>query len=256
MQPINLVLSGGGVRGVAHLGVVKALQQRGMVLEAISGVSSGAVAGAFLAGGYTPDEILQILIKRDLFQLLQPQNGHPVMTLEKLGNVLLDYFPDNRFERLNFPLIVSSSDLTQGHSDFFTAGELIRPLLASSSIPVLFEPVLIDGNQLVDGGVLNNLPVEPFLEEDVTLVGVHVNPWVKGRSVNTAFALMDRLMSLGAWQTVKARKKLCDLYLEPPDLCQFGVFDKVDMEDIFKVGYDFASKYMERVGSIPHSQFR
>jgi NTE family protein len=256
MQPVNLVLSGGGIRGVAHLGIVKAILERGMVLEAISGVSSGALLGAFIAAGYEPDEVLGIVKEHGLLQMIRPKLNDGLFTMKGVGQVLKQYFPDDRFERLNIPLIVSCTDLSEGHSDFFTQGELIRPLLASCSIPILFEPVTVDGDQLVDGGFLNNLPVEPFLEDDITLIGVNVNPWMNGMRADSLFQVMERLVTLGAWHTVKSRKKLCDLYFEPQELAGFGLFETERIDEIFEIGYRYAQGHLERLTSIPHSPFR
>jgi len=256
MQPVNLVLSGGGVRGVAHLGVIKAMMERGMVLDAISGVSSGALVGAFIAAGFEPEETLEIFREHKLLHLMRPKLNDGLFSMKRMGEVLARYFPHDRFEKLNLPLIVSCTDLTEGHSDYFTQGELIRPLLASCSIPLLFEPVSIEGDQLVDGGFLNNLPVEPFLEEDVMLVGVHVNPWRNGLQADSLFQVMERLVSLGAWQTVKSRKKYCDLFLEPARLVDFGIFDTDHLDELFDIGYQFARTRLDVLTATSHRQFR
>lgn len=252
MQPVNLVLSGGGVRGVAHLGAIKAIQEKGMVIEAVSGTSSGAVAGAFLAAGYTPDETLSIFKTKQLLQFLRPKLNGGLFSVSKIKEVLLDYFPQNSFEKLNVPLIVSCGDLTDGHSDYFSRGELVTPLLASMAIPLLFEPVTIDGDQLVDGAFLNNLPVEPFLEDEVTLIGVHVNPWVRGMHATSVFQIMERVVALGAWQTVKSRKKHCDLFIEPPALSGFGMFDHERIDEIFDIGYAYTLKKLQMIGPLVH----
>jgi NTE family protein len=256
MQPVNLVLSGGGVRGVAHLGAIKALMERGMVIDAISGVSSGALVGAFTAAGFEPEETLEIFREHRLLQLVRPKLDDGLFSIRKMGEVLKKYFPHDRFEKLNLPLIVSCTDLTEGHSDFFTQGELIRPLMASCSIPVLFQPVIIDGNQLVDGGFLNNLPVEPFVEEDVTIVGIHVNPWTPGMQTASLFQVMERVVTLGAWQTVKSRKRSCDVFLEPPRLSEYGIFDDAHLEELFEIGYEYTKSRLERMTELPHSHYR
>ncbi len=253
MQPFNLVLSGGGIRGVAHLGVIKALQERGMVLEAISGTSSGALVGAFIAAGYTPEETLSIVKENGLLQLARPRLNGGLLSLNKMGELLLRYFPENSFERLNVPLIVVASDLTEGHSDFFSHGELITPLLASASIPILFEPIWVESHQLVDGGVINNLPVEPFLEEDITLIGVNVNPWENGQRASGFFQVMERLVSLHAWQSVKQRKRHCHLFLEPAGLSRFGIFDNSYADQIFELGYQYTKSRLSVWGQIPYS---
>jgi NTE family protein len=252
MQPVNLVLSGGGIRGVAHLGAVKALREKGMVIEAISGVSSGAIAGAFIAGGFSPEEALSIVKSRQLLYYLRPRLNGGLFSVSKIGEVLHEYFPHDSFEKLNLPLIVSCSDLTGGHSGYFSKGKLIAPLLASLAIPMLFEPVTIEGDQLVDGSFLNNMPVEPFLEDDVTLIGIHVNPWIKGLHAASAFQVMERVVALGAWQTVKNRKSKCNLFIEPPSLSDYGMFDHEKIDEIFEIGYQYTLKRLSLKNPVIH----
>jgi NTE family protein len=252
MQPVNLVLSGGGVRGVAHLGAVKALQEHGVVLEAISGVSSGALVGAFLAAGYLPDEVLEIIRQHSLMSLLRPGWNDGLLSMKKLETVLKGYFPDDAFERLNIPLIVSCSDLTEGHTDYFSRGNMIRPILASCSIPVLFQPVEIEGDQLVDGGVINNLPVEPFQEDAITLVGINVNPWKTGVKVDSLASVMERSIALCAWHTVKSRRRFCDVFIEPQELEDFGVFETGRLDELYRIGYEAASRTWELKSNTRH----
>jgi len=223
--------------------------ERGMVIEAISGVSSGALVGAFIAAGYTPEETLEIFKEHRLLHMIRPKFNEGMFSFRHLGEILLKYFPHDSFARLNVPLIVSASDLTDGHSDWFTCGELILPLLASCSMPLIFEPVIVEGDQLVDGGFLNNLPVEPFVEEDVTLVGVNVNPWVSGLRAGSMLQIIERLVDLGAWQTVKARKRYCDFFVEPPALSEFGIFDSNHSDEIFRIGYEYTKARLEAVGN-------
>src|SRR5436190_11520451 len=127
---INLVLSGGGVRGFAHLGVMKALDEMGVQVDRMSGTSSGAVAAAFIAGGYTPDECKQIFIKEKIFRKLRGTFKPGLLKMDGLIPFLKMYFPENSFESLSKKLIVSATDIVTGKTTYFSEGELIRPLLA------------------------------------------------------------------------------------------------------------------------------
>ncbi|MFM7218376.1 MAG: patatin-like phospholipase family protein [Bacteroidota bacterium] len=257
MQPIHLVLSGGGARGVAHLGVVKALQEQGVVIEAISGVSSGALFGAFLAGGLEPEEVLALLQEHNLLRLLRPAASDGILSMHKLEETLWELLPVHEFEKLNYPLIVSCSDLTQGHTDYFSKGDMIKPLLASCAIPVLFPPVEIEGDQLIDGGLINNLPVEPFLDEDVTLVGVHVNPWQEGVLADSILKVMERAIALSAFQNVRSRKRFCDVYIEPQGLVSHAVFETSRLAELFEIGYEAGMQKWPSGGAVlPHSSAR
>ena len=165
MQRMNLILSGGGARSVAHLGVVKALLESKVIINSISGVSGGAVAGAFISKGMTPDEILEVVIENAHFSISRPPFSLSLFSQHRMEKVLAKYFPENSFSRLHIPLQVSASNINEGRTDYFSSGELIAPLEASCALPILFTPVLLNGYQYLDGGLLNNLPVEPFLKD-------------------------------------------------------------------------------------------
>jgi len=252
MTPVNLVLSGGGARGIAHLGVIKALMESGLVINAISGVSAGAICGAFHAAGYSPEDTLKIVKESKLLYLLRPSFNDGLFKSDKIGEVLRKYLAKSTFESLNIPLYVSASDISEGHTDFFSQGDLIVPLLASSALPVIFQPVTLDRDQLVDGGILNNLPVEPFLEDDYTLVGVHVNPWANGVKAESAYSVMERSIQLSIYGTVLTRKHHCDLFLEPEELKNYSMYDLDHADKLFEIGYLFAKERLNRFMASGH----
>src|ERR1041385_483258 len=144
---INLVLSGGGARGIAHLGVVKRMQELGISIRAISGVSAGAIAGAFLGMGMGPDKILQVAINNADFHIRRPPFTLGFFSRNNLEKALTKFFPVDSFSVLRLPLYVGAVNINTGVTDFFSSGELIRPLIASASIPLIFPAVDINGNQ-------------------------------------------------------------------------------------------------------------
>lgn len=171
---IGLALSGGGARGFAHIGVLKALLDHGFEPEMVSGASAGGLVGALYASGHPPEEIMAIFAKakiRTVFSLSTKLVGF--LKMEKIERFFELYFPHNSFEKLVIPLTINATDIQAGQIVYFHEGELVRPLMASCCIPVLFEPVHINGRMLVDGGILNNLPVEPLLGKCGFVVGVH-----------------------------------------------------------------------------------
>jgi NTE family protein len=249
MMHANLVLSGGGARGLAHLGVIKALREMDVYFNSISGVSSGAIAGAFIAEGYGPDETLEIIIESRVLQLLRPVFNDGLFRMDKMEETLLRYFPHNSFEKLKIPLIVSATDINEGHTDYFSSGELVKPLLASCALPVLFEPVMINKTQLLDGGILNNFPVEPFLEDDLALIGVHVNPWLAEERPDSAWKIMERSILLSIYGSMMMRKQHCQIFLEPDELKRFSIYDIDHAREIFKIGYQYAKGKADRLKS-------
>lgn len=167
MQPhhLNMALSGGGARGIAHLGVLAALDELGLPVGALAGASSGAIAATFYAAGFAPREVLKLLQNTSIPRLTRPVFGrNGLLGLEAVGQLLARHLGDNLcFEDLQRPLTLVATDLEAAESVYFNAGPLLPPLLASSAVPILYRPIEYQGRRLVDGGLLNNLPVEPLL---------------------------------------------------------------------------------------------
>ena len=157
-RQVALVLSGGGARGFAHVGVLQVLEERGVGVDLIAGTSMGAILGALYASGYDAEEIYEIadaLSWRDVIDL-SLQTG--VLKGDKLRQFLAEHLPPT-FGDLDIPLAVTTTDLETGEEHVILHGDLIDAVRASASFPGAFEPVQIDGRTLADGGIVNNLPV-------------------------------------------------------------------------------------------------
>ncbi|MEJ2287077.1 MAG: patatin-like phospholipase family protein [Deinococcales bacterium] len=155
---VGLVLSGGGARGFAHIGVLRVLERAGAQFDVIAGTSMGAILGAFYASGRRAD---------DLFQLADTTSWRDVVDLslqtglfkgDRLQAFLADHLPAT-FEELEVPLAVTTTDIETGEGVVHMEGDLIRAVRASSSFPGAFEPIQLAGRTLADGGIVNNLPV-------------------------------------------------------------------------------------------------
>ncbi|MFT4521809.1 MAG: NTE family protein, partial [Bacteroidia bacterium] len=177
---IGLVLSGGGLKGAAHVGVLEAMQEFGLEATYISGASAGAIAGAFYAAGHSPDNLLKFFKDFSLFhfsRLTRRKAGF--LDSEKFYKDLEKYFPTDSFEVLNKELYITATNLVEGTSKVFTSGELIRPILASAAFPGIFSPVIIGNEIYADGGILNNFPLEPVRGKCDLIIGVDVSPLKK-----------------------------------------------------------------------------
>lgn len=244
---VGLVLSGGGARGIAHLGVMKALEELHIPINIISGASFGAIAGAFYADGHTPEEIFKIIVKTNLFKILQPAiNWTGLLNFEKSEHLFEQYLTARTFEELKLPLTVVATNVKKGKSKFFYSGELIRPILASSCLPVIFNPVKIDKKLFIDGGILNNLPVEPLIGHCDKIIGVHTNPIDAKNMPTNMKAVFERTMMMTINYNVYARKRKCDVFLEPKALCRFNVFDFKKGQEIFDIGYHHTINYFSK----------
>jgi NTE family protein len=246
---IGIALSGGGARGIAHLGVLKALKEGGIEAGMFSGASAGAIIGSFIAAGISPEECLEIIKKTKILSIPKPSySWKGLLSIEKLGKVLESFLPKT-FEDLQTPLIIATTEINKGETEYFDKGELVLPILASSCIPVIFKPVLINGGNYVDGGILNNLPAEPLKSNVDYLIGISCNPAGYIKNLNNARLLMERSALLAINGNTAKSRLLCDYIIEPPELVTYSGFKLSQADDLFAAGYKFASTKIEEIKS-------
>lgn len=163
---IGLALSGGGARGLAHIGVIKELQKANIPIDCISGASMGGIIAGLLSAGVTIDKLestaLNIAKPNQLIKLIDlspPRRG--LLKGEKVEDLLQELLiEDRQIEQLDIPLALAAVDLRSNKDVSLDSGSLLEAMMASAAVPGLFEPVIINDQTLVDGGVLNNLPVD------------------------------------------------------------------------------------------------
>jgi NTE family protein len=234
-----LVLSGGGARGFAHLGVLQALDKLEIRVDAIAGTSAGGVVGAFYFAGHKPEAILKIISSYKIYQWARPLWRQPgLLNMDRLAKLFSAHLPKT-FEELDRPLTVAVTDVLKGESLFLDTAELIPAICGSACIPVLFNPVKYNGRELVDGGILNNFPIEVFENKAQHLIGVHVNPVVSMEHVAMK-NMADRNIVLMLQREITAKKEKCTVFIEPTECGNFNMMDLGAGEKIFKIGYDAA----------------
>ncbi|GAB4045967.1 patatin-like phospholipase family protein [Spirosoma litoris] len=237
---IGLVLSGGGARGIAHLGVIKALQEMGIRFDQIVGTSAGAIVGALISQGYTPDESLKIIESSSFMRHLRPAwNRMGLLRIDTASELYKKYIPHDSFEGLKIPLHVVAVDLNAGEQVVFEQGELIRPILASCCLPGIFEPLLINKRQFVDGGVLNNLPVEVIEDKVDFLIGSHCNPFGMTKPIRSMRGVIERSIILAVQTKTRAKFSRCDVLLEPAELANYSPADVRKARELFRIGYQY-----------------
>lgn len=248
---IGLVLSGGGAKGIAHLGALRALEDFGIRPSIISGSSAGALAGAFYAAGFSPEEIMKITQHPRLVRKLRPGYGLAGLIKSKpFKEFISEHLGKERFEDLNIELHICATNLNLGRPEFFSSGPLIDPLIASGSIPVVFTPMEINGHLYVDGGILNNFPVEPIEGKCDYVIGVDVNSFRPSAKDNLSSAkkVMERSLMLMAKANTVPRQPRVDLFIEPQNMCDFKTFDIKKGDLIFERGYEEAKSALEQSG--------
>jgi NTE family protein len=236
---IGLVLSGGGARGFAHLGVIQALNEYGIFPDVICGTSAGAIAGALYADGYSPGEILKITNSNRRLHYVRPTvPKEGLLQIGGVARILRDNLRAKTFEELKIPLFITATDLNNGRVDYFSSGELLNAIIASASIPVLFKPVIIDNKHYVDGGVLDNLPVKPIENNCRFIIGSFVNPTGYEENLTNLINIAERTFLLSMSKEVIEKAKKFDLFIAPLELRNYKILDPEIAEDVFMIGYN------------------
>ena len=290
-QPkVGLVLSGGGAKGFAHIGVLKELEKSGVQIDYIGGTSMGAIVGGLYASGYSADQIRNIIEKTDFVKLLQDyidrndisffekEHGEkyaislPIkekkvglpLGLSKGQNVLnyliellapVDYI-DN-FSKLPIPFFCVATDIEKGEVVTLSNGSLPLALRASAAFPSLLNPVEINNRLLVDGGVVNNFPVDIMKKKGVDIIiGVNVQgELLKTDKLSSVASLLMQIINFQMYQKSDKQIELLNVYLRP-DLKEYNVISFDEKDKILKEGIKNAQEYTNVFDSIAKLQPR
>lgn len=245
---IGIVLSGGGIRGIAHLGVLKALQEKNIHVSIIAGTSAGAIAGALYANGVEPYQALKIFQENSLLKFIRPAFNKPaLLNFENSSKLLESYIPHDSFENLKIPLIITSTDFFEGKLVYFSQGDLIRKVLASSCIPGVFSPIEIDGKLFVDGGVLNNFPIEPLVGICDFIIGSSCNHLPVVKQFKNMKQVIERAAILAINHDIEEKRKWVDVMIEPEGLGETGTFDIKKAEEIFWKAHEDTLNQIEMI---------
>lgn len=245
-KKIGIVLSGGGIRGIAHLGILKAFMNSGISFSHVSGTSAGSIAGAFYAAGIDPEEGLDIFMKTRLLKFIRPAFGSlGLISIENTRQILMEYFPHDKIEDLKVPLTICATNFSEGNLVYFTKGPLIRAILASSCIPGIFKPIMIDNHMYVDGGILNNFPVEPLLNNCDYIIGSSCNHLKAVDKITNISKLMQRAGIMSINHDMERKAKFCDLMIEPKGMGEISTFDMKKAETIYWLAHEEALRAIQ-----------
>lgn len=248
-KSIALALSGGGVKGFAHLGIIKAFEEANIEIHAISGASAGAIVGAFIASGKSAEQSFSIMKEQSIWsfaKVMVPTVGF--MSLERMREVLKQEISHAKMEDLPIPLHIACSNLSSGKVEYFSEGPLLEIVQASSSIPLLFAPVeLKDGHQYVDGGMLDNLPIQPLVKykEEHPIVAINLNPILSGARVENLIEIAARIFQLSIRIDQDDIDEYVDVLIAPDKLIDYDILDASKAQEIFDIGYEAGKKVID-----------
>lgn len=239
-KTVAVALSGGGVKGFAHLGVLKALEEKNITPDYLAGVSAGAIVGSFIAAGRSPSEVMELINEKDFFDFAKvgiPDRG--IFSLDNMTENLKKSLNVETFEELKLPFYVGAANIERARMEYFSKGELIKVIQASSSIPVLFSPVEINGELYVDGGLFENLPVNPLLKKADVLIAVNVMPVdLEGRPENIT-EMAVRTFQLKTAVNAMELKEKADIYIEPEGIEKYNILNTKYSQELYDLGYNY-----------------
>jgi len=235
---ITLSLSGGGLRGAAHVGAIKFLEEQGVEVTAVSGSSAGAIVGLFLAAGLKSDDMLEFLKsleKKELFVWASGAVG--VFKMERLENKLREKLNIEEYSELNIPLHTCVTNIDTGESSYISSGDVIAYTIASSTITPLFEAKKIGDNSYIDGGFSDNLPVKPLKDYYEKSLAININP-LRGEDLSTFTSLAIRSILIMIRSNSVPAKKLADAYFEVKGVANMHLFDFSEIDMAYEAGYN------------------
>ena len=279
-QPkVGLVLSGGGAKGFAHIGILKEIDKAGIQLDYIGGTSMGALVGGLYAAGFTGNQIEMIAKETDFVSVLRDMLPRSSSTffekeyLEKTGitlpvkkgavglpkavsrgqNVLSFLFEllDSTdgledFSKLPIPFFCIATDVENGRAVLIEKGSLPIALRASSSFPTLLNPVFLEEKLLIDGGLANNFPVSILKSKGMDIIiGVDVEGELSGKDkLSSAVDILNQIVSYQMYRKSAEEKEKLDVYIHP-EISKFSVVDFDKKNEILESGNEAAKKYRE-----------
>ncbi len=285
---IGLVLSGGGAKGFAHIGVLKVIEQAGVKIDYIGGTSMGAVVGGLYAIGYSAtqidsifkvtnfDELIKDFIPRssknfyekrndELYAFALPFNKFKIGIPEALSkgmynyNVLSSITRSVRHERdfmqFKIPFLCVGTNIETGEEVILNKGNLAHAMIASSAFPSLFSPVEFDGKLLVDGGVSDNYPIEAVRKMGADIIiGVDVQDGLLDRSeLKEATKILGQINALQSIEKMKQKIKDTDIYIKP-DIKEFSIISFDKGQSIIRKGEEAAFVVYEQLEKFGHKE--
>lgn len=285
---VGLVLSGGGARGLAHIGVLKAIEQAGVKIDYIAGTSTGAIVGALYASGYTASQLDLMFKQVDFSTLIQDQvprraktfnekdesikyaltlpfdgfeisfptglsNGQNIYNLFSKLTSHVNHLTD--FSKLPIPFLCVATNAENGEMVLLENGYLPRAVSASGALPTLFNPVVINDMILIDGGIVNNYPIKELKAKGVdVIIGVDVQDGIKKKKDLTS--ALDIVLQVNNYTSVKqmqTKLKDTDVFIKP-NIEEFSVVSFDDANRIVQAGFEAANQVTQKLERIAQQQ--
>jgi len=244
---LGITLSGGVARGYAHIGVLRAFEEAGIEIDYISGSSMGAIIGLMYAAGKTPDEMMEIAKTIKKRRVVAYGKFHlRKKGLDYMEQIMRKHIVYETFDQLKKPLYVCVTNFQSGRYEIINEGDFLTAVRASAAIPLIYPKQIINGVEYIDGGVVNNLPVEPLRDCCRIVVGISVNPIeYKSGKMKTRKQIM-RIAELMLNENEARRIEMCDYHLEISELVGIDLEAYNEPQKIHDIGYRAAKEFIAK----------
>ncbi|MEX0994526.1 MAG: patatin-like phospholipase family protein [Balneolaceae bacterium] len=286
---VGVVLSGGGAKGIAHIGALRVIEEAGIEIDYITGTSMGSIIGALYAIGYTPDDMERLAGTTDWEQLFNDRPNRPLLSMyeKEVDERFIVSFPItdrginlpsglvpgqniytwltkytwpvhgiDDFSEFQIPFATVATDLETGEAVVFRSGFLPDALRASISLPSLLIPHIVNGRTLIDGGFVRNLPVEEVLEMGADyVIAVDVStPLRSVEDLDSIAMIMNQTMNFRVYDNISRQKQLADLVIGIRELDEYSIIDFNQAENFIQIGEQSVRESMQELQDVAQKQ--
>jgi NTE family protein len=284
---VGLVLSGGGAKGFAYIGLFKVLDEVNMPIDFIGGSSMGAITAALYSAGYSPEKMLELVREQDWQAVINDTQERKYISYEEklfgdkyiysipigeegvslsrsisssfnidmlLNNLFLPVAHITDFNELPIPFVCLGTDLLTGEAVVLNKGNLARAVRASMAIPAYFTPTLYDGRYLIDGGVVNNYPAEQVKAMGANIIiggDVQAGLTTEIKKLNSITSILDQVVSYYRVEANEIGMKLTDVYINFP--MPYGMMDFNHYDSIIAIGEKIARDHYDELKALADS---
>lgn len=246
MKKIGLALGGGAVLGAAHIGVLRAVEEMNLEISFISGTSIGAFVGALFAFGHTSKEIEEIALDlnwMDISGIALFESG--ILSNAKLGKLLSKSLGEKDVKDANIPLAIIATDISSGEKVVLKKGPVVQAIMASTCIPGVFSPVEFNNQLLVDGGIVENIPIDTVRNMGAEyVIGVDLNAIKRYNRPDSILDVMINSFHFTLKTAAKYQTKDANLLITP-ELSEFNMVNTDQIKDLIEQGYKDAKQALE-----------
>lgn len=247
---IGIALSGGATLGAAHIGVLQVLEREGIRPDFVAGTSAGALVGAVYCAGVPLDELADLFINMKWPTLIKLSIPRPIslFDMQPMDKVIKKIIGDCDFKDLKIPFAAIGCDLMTGERVVLDHGPVAPAIRASASVPGIFTPVEIDGRMLVDGGVVDNLPVEQIraMGAQFTIASDVSNRGESSKRPENLFAVLQTMFNIMQARGALVDSDECDCYIRP-DISGFSCWGFSEGQKILEEGKKAAERALPQL---------